>query len=49
MGIPLLDSGYGLGAAAVKSCGIKPHYKLGKTNSNFVLKFLFNAGTKKSG
>jgi len=25
------------------NCGVRPHYKLEKTNSNFVLKFLFNA------
>jgi hypothetical protein len=29
------------------TCGVKPHYKLGKLNSNFVLKFLFNALAKK--
>jgi hypothetical protein len=29
------------------TCGVKPHYKLGKLNSNFVLKFLFNAWAKK--
>jgi hypothetical protein len=28
--------------------GVKPHYKLEGTNSNFVLKFLFNALTKKN-
>ena len=27
---------------------VKPHYKLEKTNSNFVLKFLFNAKAKKN-
>ncbi|AZE55670.1 hypothetical protein C4K03_3517 [Pseudomonas synxantha] len=27
--------------------GIKPHYKLQITNSNFVLKFLFNSLPKK--
>ncbi len=30
------------------SGGVKPHYKLEKTNSNFVLKFLFNALAKKN-
>lgn len=30
------------------SDGVKPHYKLEKTNSNFVLKFLFNAKAKKN-
>jgi hypothetical protein len=29
------------------TCDVKPHYKLGKLNSNFVLKFLFNAWAKK--
>jgi hypothetical protein len=29
------------------SCGVTPHYKLGKINSNFVLKFLFNVRAKK--
>jgi hypothetical protein len=48
MGIPLLDSGYGLGATARKSCGVRPHYKLAKHFSNFVLKFLFNALAKKT-
>jgi hypothetical protein len=47
MGIPLLDSGYGLSAAGRMSCGVKPHYKLEKANSNFVLKFLFNTWAKK--
>jgi hypothetical protein len=29
------------------TCDVKPHYKLEKINSNFVLKFLFNAWAKK--
>jgi hypothetical protein len=29
------------------TCDVKPHYKLGKPNSNFVLKLLFNALAKK--
>ncbi|MDQ0704293.1 hypothetical protein QF043_003085 [Pseudomonas sp. W3I7] len=28
--------------------GVKPHYKLARVNSNFVLKFLFNALSKKN-
>jgi hypothetical protein len=30
------------------NCAVKPHYKLVKLNSNFVLKFLFNHLAKKS-
>jgi hypothetical protein len=29
------------------TCSVKPHYKLKKPNSNFVLKYLFNALAQK--
>jgi hypothetical protein len=48
MGIPLLDSGARLLRGQIEmNCGVEPHYKLEKINSNFVLKFLFNALAQK--
>jgi hypothetical protein len=47
MGIPLLGSGYGLRSAGLMTCSAKPHYKILKLHSNFILKFLFNAWIKK--
>jgi hypothetical protein len=47
MGIPLLDQGVANTMQLEMSGGVKPHYKLGKANSNFILKFLFNSLAKK--